>query len=261
MSISAERDYSSRNASVSCSGSSSDLIDFAETDSLPVRSSMSRSRLGPVKTFSAALLEEFNSPGAPPKEERRKVLRSYRSEDVIGFNKNVGSGFTKSVSAEEVAFSRRRSVGSSKHSLPHRLPSSCGGSRRELPWSRSASTFLDYGDDLPPPAAMMGRSVSYHEQDPHRHRGGPAGYHYRRRTPPPIAPPRDIIVVVENLPDEYKPKDVRRLFLPFGNVDNKIRLSSGVARVTFTDVRSADECVKTLHGYPLSGKRLSLKFV
>jgi RNA recognition motif-containing protein len=101
----------------------------------------------------------------------------------------------------------------------------------------------------------MMRSYSNQERGSYHHS------RYQRRTPPPIAAPRDIIVVVENLPDEYKPKDIRRLFLPFGNVDNKIRLSSGVARVTFTDMRSADECVKTLHGYPLSGKRLSLKFV
>jgi len=242
MSITIERDYQtrdsshfSRDGSASYSGSSSDLID-CDSDVPP----STRSRLGPVKTFSAALLEEFNGP--PPREEplqqRQKALRSFRSEDVLSFSRSTAGGFNKSVSSE-VPLARRR---------------------RELPYSRSARNWDSQAresDFLPPPQhPQMMRSYSNQERGSYHHS------RYQRRTPPPpIAAPRDIIVIVENLPDEYKPKDIRRLFLPFGNVDNKIRLSSGVARVTFTDMRSADECVKTLHGYPLSGKRLSLKFV
>jgi len=219
--MSVERDYSSRDASVSYSGSS-DMIDYTESDP----PSSTRSRLGPVKTFSAALLDEFNGP-ARPREERRKLLLPSRS-----FQEDRGH------------FSKWPSKG-----------------RKQLPWSRSVPDW-DLEEDFMPPlrTSPLHRSVSYQD----------SSYRSRRRTPPPslsapiaapIAQPREITVIVENLPEEYKPKDVRRLFLPFGNVDQKIRLSSGVARVTFTDLRSADDCVKTLHGYPLSGKRLSLKFI
>lgn len=244
--MSVEIESSSRGASVSYSGSSSgNLDDYVENDTPPT----SRSRLGPVKTFSAALLSEYNGPSS--KDEHRKELPSYHSEDHL----NYSSGFGKSFSADVMP---RGGKG--------RAPP-----RRRLEYSRSSNWDSfdreDRADFLPPSLSERGmmRSMSYHESS--RHHGGPRAY--QRRTPPPLHPnhmpadfgPCEVSVIVENLPDEYRSgKDVRRLFLPFGNVESKIRVSSGVARVTFTNLRSAEESVKTLNGYPLSGKRLSVRF-
>lgn len=245
--MSVEIESSSRGASVSYSGSSSgNLDDYVENDIPPTSS---RSRLGPVKTFSAALLSEYNGPSS--KDEHRKELPSYHSEDHLNYSR----GFVKSFSADVMP---RGGTG--------RAPP-----RRRLEYSRSTNWDVfdreDPADFLPPSLSEGGmmRSMSYHESS--RHHGGPRAF--QRRTPPPLHPnhmpadfgPCEVLVIVENLPDEYRSgKDVRRLFLPFGNVESKIRVSSGVARVTFTNLRSAEESVKTLNGYPLSGKRLSVRF-